>query len=73
MKLKTIDTIKKGNETLFKIKKDENNTLYIDNDILFLMLKYLESEYKENKKIIIDELKIELDQRTEKLNNRWKI
>lgn len=73
MKLKTIDTIKKDNETLFKIKKDEQGTLYIDNDILFLMIKYLESEYKENKKIIIDELKNELDQRSEKLNNRWKI
>lgn len=60
MKLKTIDTIKENNQVIFKIKKDQHETLYIDNDIFFLMIKYKESEYKENKKNIIEKLKIEL-------------
>ena len=40
MKLKTIDKIKENNQVIFKIKKDQHETLYIDNDILFLMIKY---------------------------------
>lgn len=67
MKLKTIDTVKKNNEVLFKVKKDEHNILYIDNDIMFLMLKYLDEEYKENKKIIIDKVTVELEERMKKL------
>ena len=73
MKLKTIDTIKENNKIIFKIKQDLNGSLYIDNDVIFLMIKHSIDEYRENKKIITDKLKIELSDSMEKINNRWKI
>lgn len=73
MGLKTIDTIRENNAVIFKIKQDSHGTLYVDNDISFSMLNHSIDEYRENKKTIIDKVKIELSNSMEKLYNRWNI